>query len=1273
MAPHARRRAEEVFQTVADLPSSQRETYLRAACAGDTTLERTVRLLLAAHEGEMGDFLAQPVLRAASDQDELPVRVGRYRILRRIGAGGMGMVYEAQQENPRRNVALKLLRPGEASRAMLRRFEHEVAILGQLEHPCIARIYEAGTADVELGTTASVGAVRSEATAPRGAPSYGALPRQPFFAMELVRGTTITEYAESRKLGTRERLRLLERVCEAVHYAHLRGVIHRDLKPGNVLVDELGEPKILDFGVARLTNSDVQTVSLRTDVGQLVGTLPYMSPEQVAGDAALLDARSDVYALGVMLFELLAGRLPHDVRNRSIPEAARIIREDEPSRLSSINPTLRGDIETIVSKALDKERSRRYASAAELAADIRRYLSDEPIHARPPSTWYQISKFSRRNRGLVAGAAAAALILVIGASVATVLAILANQARHEAELRTVQAHRETYRASLAAAAAALRNFDARVAAENLDAAPTALRGWEWRYLNWLSDRSVEVFARNLGPLSGLVASADGNCFAVIDVEGNVQVMDRPSRQVVARLDADTAAPEWAMTMDRSGSLLARVAIGSEISVYDSRSGTLLWRRPSGPTKTPGFSPDGKRIAFADASQRGVSLHDAFSGELLRTYDLRLPNRVLGVEFDASGERMLVHDDGGTHRIYELQTGRAGATFSSWVFALNDDWSRLVLTEENRLILKNSPSGEQLAEYPGLRERLTRMYFLPEQLGLLTVTEAGVSQIYDPALRLVMTYVLPTDLVGACAVRPGGPLLLATRSGVVASWDVFTGAAPLLTPHPPRFVVQSAALSRDRRRAAVGGWGDVRLYDACTGELLWCTFPGRNWVSAVAISPREDRLLIGDSFGRACILSAADGALLRCAALRHEVLLSVAWIDETHVAAGNRSGQLMLMDLDRPDAARLVDAHRSPIHCLSLSPDGATLASGAGDGVDYGDLERISSGSRDSSVKLWDAKTWTCRATMTCAAAVTALAHSPDGRLLAAACLDGTVQVQDASSLRSVATLRDVGECRALAFHPVEPRLSAWSMDGTVRVWETHTFEELVVMHTGVVATKTAGFTPDGTTLVASGRAVAVAALETALPPCGQRERFIQALAASATRPLERLLADDAAAELSTDRLLAEPLRAAALTELRRRGDHLNWMVSDAIIHMQQREQGGPPELLDTADRKIRIAIARKDDEPGPWAVLGELKYRQGEFDAAVSALERAVGLYERRDAPPTARVLSWLALAYNGAGNPQAARRTLARARAAHEAGVTDTAGQNALSEATRIIEGGGP
>jgi len=342
----------------------------------------------------------------ADDASPLPASIGRYRILRLLGEGGMGAVYEAQQDFPHRTVALKVIRAGYASSEMLRRFENEAQALGRLQHPGIAQMYEAGTAETPFG-------------------------RQPCFAMELVQGQSLVACCDAHRLNARQRLELMAKICDAVQHAHQRGLIHRDLKPANILVDESGQPKILDFGVARLTDSDAQATR-QTDIGQLVGTLAYMSPEQVLGDPAEIDTRSDVYALGVILYDLLAGKGPYSLGHQ-LPDAVRAIREEEPTALGSMNRTYRGDVETIAGKALEKDKTRRYSSAAELGADIRRHLRDEPITARPPSTTYQLQKFARRNKALMTGVAAVFVVLVAGIVASTWEAVKARRAEANAK------------------------------------------------------------------------------------------------------------------------------------------------------------------------------------------------------------------------------------------------------------------------------------------------------------------------------------------------------------------------------------------------------------------------------------------------------------------------------------------------------------------------------------------------------------------------------------------------------------------------------------------------------------------------------------------------------------------------------------------------------------------------------------------------------------------------------------------------------------------------
>lgn len=485
VTPELLERAEAAFHRLAELAEGERAEALRSLEAEDPALASLVRALLDADDepafmhaspgetllgaGRTGDV---PHRERGAERGGMPVRIGRYEIIGVLGEGGMGLVYEARQDVPRRRVALKVMRGGLATRETLARFQREAELLGSLRHPGIAAIYDAGWARPEY--------------------EDGLGHEQPFLAMELIRGGGFLEAVGP--LAIRDRLELFALVCDAVGFAHSRGTVHRDLKPSNVLVDESGVPKVLDFGVARVAEgSSVVGESLETEAGRVIGTVGYIAPEQHergrmeggAGEGAArasIDQRADVYALGVMLFETLTGRTPHDLRNHSLADAARIVRDEEPTRIGTIDRSLRGDLDTIVTKAIERDPARRYGSAASLASDIRRFLRDEPITARPASAAYRCRKFARRHRGLVVAVSAVFVALSAGLAVAIRFAALESIARRDTDEQRRRAEREAYRANIAAAQAAMLADDGAMAAGHLDRTDPALRGWEYHHV-----------------------------------------------------------------------------------------------------------------------------------------------------------------------------------------------------------------------------------------------------------------------------------------------------------------------------------------------------------------------------------------------------------------------------------------------------------------------------------------------------------------------------------------------------------------------------------------------------------------------------------------------------------------------------------------------------------------------------------------------------------------------------------------------------------------------
>ncbi|MDX2016114.1 MAG: serine/threonine-protein kinase [Planctomycetota bacterium] len=378
----------------------------------------------------MPDRAPEPARKPTLRKPAVPKRLGRYAIRRIIGEGAMGVVYEAEQHGTKRRVALKVVKHAVVSLATLKRFELEAELLGRLDDPGIARVYEAGWLA-------------------RGNDEAGDGPtHQPFLAMEYVDGRPLTTFFRENRLSIRERLEILARVCDAVQHAHARGVIHRDLKPGNILVTRTGQPKILDFGVARLSDEGSirapgagRGEELATSIGQLVGTLAYMSPEQAGGDPAELDVRSDVYSIGVMMYEGLSGSMPYEVRSKLLHEAIRTIREEEPRRLGAVSEMFRGDVETIVAKAMEKDRARRYQTASELSADVGRYLRDEPITARPVGATYRALRWMRKHREwtIAAGVALAAGVVGAGWWITASVERQVREAQVQAEMQAERA------------------------------------------------------------------------------------------------------------------------------------------------------------------------------------------------------------------------------------------------------------------------------------------------------------------------------------------------------------------------------------------------------------------------------------------------------------------------------------------------------------------------------------------------------------------------------------------------------------------------------------------------------------------------------------------------------------------------------------------------------------------------------------------------------------------------------------------------------------------
>lgn len=483
-----------------DLPDA-REAYLRQVCSGDDELVARVQSLLEAYE-EHESFLESPATASSPTIDQPVIEragdsIGPYKLLQQIGEGGMGVVYMAEQTEPvERRVALKIIKPGMDTRQVIARFEAERQALAMMDHPNIARVLDAGT--TETG--------------------------RPFFVMELVKGIPITRYCDDNHLTPRERLELFIPICQAIQHAHQKGIIHRDIKPTNVLVAEYDDKpvaKVIDFGVAKATDHRLTEKTMFTEFGQVLGTFEYMSPEQAKLNQWDVDTRSDIYSLGVLLYELLSGETPFEsqrLRHAALDEILRVIREEDPLRPSlrlstseslpsiaanrrieprQLSQLVRGELDWIVMKSLEKDRTRRYATASKLAEDIGHYLNDEPVEACPPSTAYRLQKFARRNKPVIATVGAVATALVVGTGVATWQAVRATHERNRAVLAEATAEEQAQRASAEAEKAAAERDKANSVASLLSEMLSVVDPAKAKGQDYSVEQLLDEFSRSL--------------------------------------------------------------------------------------------------------------------------------------------------------------------------------------------------------------------------------------------------------------------------------------------------------------------------------------------------------------------------------------------------------------------------------------------------------------------------------------------------------------------------------------------------------------------------------------------------------------------------------------------------------------------------------------------------------------------------------------------------------------------------------------------------------
>lgn len=1047
-------RAVAVFAAVVDLDPAAREVQLTERCGGDAVLLSAVTQLLRHYDdpSPVLQALLQEQTDIARDGQPRPGKVatiGGYEIVATLGRGGMGTVYRALQNKPRRSVALKVLSPVTGGIESVARFEREIEVLGMLQHPGICRIHDAGAVDLGLG----LGEVL-------------------WFAMELVDGLPITEFARRHALDVAARCALVAQIGDAVQHAHHRGVVHRDLKPSNVLVvgAEAGatqpQAKVLDFGIARWRDTDVTTAAARTRTGAILGTLQYMSPEQLGGDPAAVDGRTDVYAMGVILYELLAGRPPLALDDRSLTEACRIVQEREPASIGRIDRRLRGDLETIASKAMAKHREDRYASAAELSADLGRYLRGEPIVARTPSTFDQVRRFARRHRTLVGSVVAVMIALLAGLVAVAILAIdneaLATReaaARTEAQTTSERLRRELYSAQMRLCGVAFTSGGGVARARAVLPAwqaPAAddLRGFEWYLLHsmchqaelvhpcdprpydlrWTTDAGVlfsahwygavltdartgdiiERFPAAVSPLSFAAMTPDRTLLVQSVSPTRIVATDLARRVELATFDHDGEVLRCALSPD--GSLLAVNVEDQAVVVWEVRSGRRLAVLGSVQSAGIAFSGDGAWLATSDKDVAAV---------VWRTGAWQAPAQrmqgpmdyAMDLDFDAAGAALATCGSSGWLRIYDCRSGRETA-------------SRL--------------------HQHGLR----RVAFAPRGDRVAVACEDYAAYVYDLANGTVRTFDGHAGIVTGVTWSPDGDKL-ATMSD-----DHTLRVWRLATPAPVRTVAVPPVPSKSS--------SDCQLAFAADGASLaihLVSVVHKTWAVETAVVSDGFALEAGGGYrvrvedrDAISVTNTSTGADARARILASAPGRLAASATTPRLAVGMR-GSLRIWDLASPSAPQLVtttDVCRE----LAWQRDGTSLAFVDGSdtvqvfdtlqgkvvaahGFAEGALalacapldDTIAVACVDQVVRLWSPTRGPLSTLAGHAAHVTTVAYSPDGCRLASGSRDCTVKIWDVASGAELLSLPHEHFVGAVAWSGSGQRLASMDVNGCVKLWD----------------------------------------------------------------------------------------------------------------------------------------------------------------------------------------------------------------------------------------------
>jgi WD40 repeat protein/serine/threonine protein kinase len=1117
-------REESIFLAAREIHDDhERTAYLDQACAGDSRLRARLKQLLHLNNQQQGPLDAPPIGLSTISLDSVGVvpgdEIGPYKIREQIGQGGFGVVYVAMQEKPvRRKVALKIIKLGMDTKDVNARFEAEQQALALMDHPNVAKVLDAGTTDSG----------------------------RPYFVMELVHGVKITEFCDKNRLAMQDRLKLFVEVCWAVQHAHHKGIIHRDLKPSNILVtlhDGKPVPKVIDFGVAKALSQQLTEKSIYTSYGQMIGTPEYMSPEQAEMSGLGVDTRSDIYSLGVLLYELLVGQPPFDARRlraSGFEGILRIIRDEEPPKPSTkfstagieatvvaeqrrtdvarLQQTLRGELDWIVMKALEKDRNRRYETANSFAADVERYLNDDPVEACPPSTAYRLRKFAHRNKVVCTAGLMVFGALAVGMSLASIGWVhaltqqkqaKANEARavqerRKAEIATTETRRRAYASEINAAFHALDENNLGRAIELLNhqvpkSGEEDLRGFEWRLL-WQLCQSDEKATFE----SGLAFSADGRWLATGG--DRIVIRELPSQEVAVTF------PHAATSLRFSphDNLLAG-GHDSQVMIWNTETRQLVRSLP-GAGEPAAFSPDGKWLVTSTDS--GYQVWETATWEEKR----QLPSARFAAAFSPDGKWFVAAVPGG-YRVWNTQNWQSEKLFggepvrpwlASAAMAFSPDGTLLVTAGHpdgresgHQFQVWDFPSLTARSNFEKFPGRLASAVFAPDGKHLLTGTGAGVLLVWNVAAgRIVERQNEHVGWMHSITIgRDGRTFATACADRTVVLWDATT--RKLLTRFRGHLgQVRWVTISADGRMLASGADdGTTKLWDATKRheprELPECLL--------VAGFSSDSRRLVGIGYTECRLWNRDDGTITTIPLQDYNKLRDRDYFGfmcgsedvyggEPKAVYGRTDGILEIWNLATMSRVSSWRADDGDVTAAAFSPDGQLIVTGGAGGdvivwqattgrevrrfealggpwmhLKFSPDGRLLAGSEakdgHSHIGLWDVDTGALlRRLPIRGPRVLALAFSPDGNLLATGKLNEIVQLWDIPSRALRATLLGhVSPVVSVAFSPDGKTLATTSDDCKVKLWNIATQQEVATLKLPDGG-RSVRFSPDGRTL-----------------------------------------------------------------------------------------------------------------------------------------------------------------------------------------------------------------